>query len=71
MADENVMKGFSYVAPKYSFSTCGFMWNKYNINSYIDKGITIQSICRKFEGGIGGPCLREVNKYFNKAKDIF
>ena len=71
MGDKNIMEGFLYVAPRYSFSICGFMWNKYNINHLIDKGTTIQKICNWFDGGIGSRCMREVNKYFRKAKDIF
>ena len=70
IGDENVMKGYSYVSPKYPFSNAGFLWKTYNINSLIDNDPSPQRICRKFAPN-GVDCTSKVTKYYNKAKEIF
>ena len=71
MGDENIMKGFSYVYPKYPFSFCGFFWNKNKVNDLVDSSASFERICRIFDGGIGGGCATQVKKLYNKAKEIF
>lgn len=71
MGDENIMKGFSYVYPKYPFSFCGFFWNKNNMNALVDSPVSIERICKILDGGLGGGCAKEVKKYYSKANDIF
>ena len=71
MGDENIMKGFSYVSPKYPFTCGGYFWNKNNINAFVDNSASIDRICKIVDGGIGTGCSNAVRKYYNKAKDIF
>ena len=73
IGDKNIMKGVSYVSVKYPWTSAGFWWHNYDINSLIDKGTSIQRL-RKIIGGGGldsGIPAKQITKVYYKCKDIF
>lgn len=54
IGDQNVMLGVDYLAAHYPWQASGFWWMTNNMNSYIDRGATVEQVSRKVNGGTNG-----------------
>ena len=63
--DPFIMRGCSYVAETYPFTSAGFWWHNNGMNALCDRGASVEQVTRRVNGGING--LEERQLYFNKA----
>lgn len=68
IGDQSVMTGCNYVAEHYPFTSAGFFWNKNNLNALCDRGVSVEAITRRVNGGTNG--LSDRIAWYNKISKI-
>ena len=69
MSDPNIMKGVTYVASTYPWTSAGYWWYSNGMNSLVDGGASVETVTRRVNGGLNGIDSRRA--YYNKACQIF
>ena len=54
MKDPNIMKGVSYVAKNYPFTSGGFWWSNNQMNQLCDKNPSVEQVTKIVNGGYNG-----------------
>lgn len=66
--DPKVMEGVDYVSTTYPFSSAGFWWHNNDMNALCDRGVSVEAVTERVNGGTNGLADREA--YYQKACQI-
>ena len=68
IGDQNVMKGVSYVASNYPWTSAGFWWYSNGMNSLVDNGASVDQVTKRVNGGYNGLASRKA--YYQKCLNV-